>query len=340
MTNPKLTIKEIAEMAGVSPTAVSFVINGREGHVGKATRKKIKAVIKESGYHPNVASRRMRMNKTFNIALFYPSVASPFIDLFYTDIVNSLISQFSTHDYHLIHCPVETTETGYITPKIIEHRDIDGAILLQSISPDIFQDLDTLAIPYILVDWQDDAHEHICVSVDCELAISSAIHYLAKMGHRDIAFLGLDHVPYYFKRCLDGYQNTLKSLGLTYHPKFVHNTINDVESASKCIKQLIECNPAPTAVCCTSDMCAIYAMQAATSLGLTLPESLSFISIDNILLSQFVTPPLTTVDYSKEEIGLKTANMLLDMIGGTEVTSIAVSAKGIVERQSVKNLQI
>ena len=337
MSKTKLTIKEIAEMAGVSPTAVSFVINGREGHIGQATRAKIIALIEESGYYPDIASRRMRMKKTFNIALFYPETASPFTDLFYADIVNIMIKQFSANEYNLIHFPLESAEEGYRLPRILKRHDMDGAILLQDADKSIFQELNDRSIPFLLLDWQEEDQEHVSVSLGCDSAISECMRYLARMGHGGVAFFGSNKLPYYLSRCLSGYQSALNLLGRPLLPEWVHDSVYDVDSAIYCIRNLMNCKQTPTAVCCSSDMCAIFAMQAANILGIAIPDTLSFISIDNIQLSRFVRPQLTTANFHKKEIALLTANMLLRMINGEKVESATVSAKGIIERQSVRD---
>ena len=129
MAYKRLTIKEIASMAGVSPTAVSFVIHGREG-VSQDTKEKILSVIKENDYYPSAASQRMTLHKSFNIALIYPVIASPFTDLFYLEIVDGITGELTKNQYNVVLTPTELSQNSYELPYIIKRQDADGAIFM------------------------------------------------------------------------------------------------------------------------------------------------------------------------------------------------------------------
>ncbi len=333
----RLTIDDIAKLAGVSPTAVSFVLNGKDG-IGPATRDKVLGVIAATGFRPNASSRRLALKKSFNIALVYPSTASPFSDLYYYEIVRGLTEKFSEEDYNVVFASLKPTTTSNRLPRILLERDADGVILLQDIDPAILKDIDELKIPYVLIDLHvpDTVHTH--VSVDSEQSIYVAVKYLINHGHQDIAFCGSDFLPSYYLQCLTGYQKALSEDNLPIQAAWIQKSANDTESTIFCIRNILDCHKKPTAICCVGDIHAIDAMSEIQSRGLSVPEDISLISIDDILLSRYVNPPLTTVSYDKMNMGKTAAELLLAKISGNKVNSIIVNSDSIIERKSVKFL--
>jgi len=125
---------------------------------------------------------------------------------------------------------------------------------------------------------------------------------------------------------------------LPVYTEWIHNSVRDVESATVSLKKMMEMPSRPTAVCCINDMCAVYALKAASELGISIPDQLSFISIDDILISSYVHPELTTVSYDKIEIGKETARLLIRMLDGKVAESMVISSNTIMERRSVASI--
>jgi len=163
--------------------------------------------------------------------------------------------------------------------------------------------------------------------------------YLVGKGHTKIGFGGSDRVPSYFLRCFAGYQRALTEMALPLFADWILRGINDEESALTCLHSIVSGKNAISAICCMDDMCAIYAIEAAEKLGVTVPDELSFISIDDIVLSRYVKPKLTTVSYMKSDMGAKAAHMLLRKLRGEETQSVIVQSDKIIERDSVFDLK-
>jgi len=332
----RLTIDDIAKLAGVSPTAVSFVINGKDG-IGAATREKVNAVIEATGFRPNVTSRKLSFRKSFNIALIYPSSASPFSDLYYYEIARGLTEKFSEHEYNVVFASLNVTNSSHTElPKILKNRDADGAVLLQDMDLSILSDIDNLEIPYVLIDIHTNDFLHTHVSVDSEKSIYEAVKYLIKNGHKKIAFLGSDWLPSYYLQCLNGYQKALGEYNLPIHPSWIQKHANNQKGTEDCINTILECRERPTAICCMGDIYAIDAISIVKAMGLSVPKDMSFISIDDIILSRYIDPPLTTISYDKQLMGQIAAELLLGKIAGNFVESVIVESDTIIERMSVK----
>ena len=150
---------------------------------------------------------------------------------------------------------------------------------------------------------------------------------------------GSDVYPNYYLRCFAGYQNSLSDAGYPIYPGWISNRIYNKDLAFDFMKKTMTMAVKPTAICCMSDMCAIHAIQAAAMSGIRIPEDLSLVSIDDIMLSRYVYPSLTTISYNKNEIGKTAANLLLAKIAGNEPESILIKCDGIVERQSVADIK-
>lgn len=336
-TAKRMTIGDIAKIAGVSPTAVSFVINNHGG-IGKETREKIKAVIEATGFEPNMSSRRLSSHKSFNIALVYPATASPFSDFFYYEIARGLTERFSEEDYNVVFSRLPIGKEMQSLPNIIRRRDADGAVFFQDTDTAILSRMDETGIPYVLVDLHTPDKTHTHISVDSEQSIYTAVSYLISNGHTRIALLGSDWLYSYFVQCLAGYQRALEEYGLTIYPTWLQRGANNEQGTRECMNTILAAPVKPTAICCMGDIHAMTAINFAKTKGLQIPDELSFISIDDIILSQFIDPPLTTIGYDKRRMGLIAAELLLRKISGNDAESVIVDSTTVIERNSVKPL--
>jgi DNA-binding LacI/PurR family transcriptional regulator len=235
----------------------------------------------------------------------------------------------------MIFVPLHMNGSQCKIPDVINKQDADGAIILHDAPVSILERLDELTLPYVLLDWQGPTNNRKNVSLDCELPIHKAVMHLIEKGHKRIAFMGSDHLPHYYLRCFSAYQNALEEALLPIYPGWLQNSVSDVESASISLQKMMRMKTPPTAVCFMNDMCAVYALKAAATLGIKIPSQLSFISIDDITISSYVHPELTTVSYDKSEIGTQTAQLLVGMLNGEERESVVISSDVVVNRRSV-----
>jgi len=332
MAGGKATIKDIARRAMVSPTAVSMVLNGKKG-LSSATTAKILATIKEMDYHPNAASQRLVHRRSFNIAFIYPGHMSPFSDLFYSGVAEGLTEELTGSHFNVVFVPLPAKE-GKI-PDIINKQDADGAILLHDTPPFLLQRLVELGLPYLLLDWQSEANGHLNISLDCERSVHRAVMYLLHKGHKRIAFIGSESLPHYYLRCFTGYKDALDSAQLPIYTGWIHSGVSDVTTAAAALRKLQEMPEPASAICCMSDMCAIYALKAAAMLGIAVPRELSLIGIDDISVGPYTSPALTTISYNKKEIGKEAGRLLVRALGGESAESIVIGSDVIMERETV-----
>lgn len=333
----KMTIKEIAKLSGVSPTAVSFVLNGKNG-VSELTRQKVLSVIEMTNFVPNAASKRLTMKKSFNVALIYPVSASPFTDMFYCEIAAGLTEYLTENKYNVVFVPIKAPSLTEV-PDIIKIQDADGAIFLQGVDKLLLDKLDEMDFPYIFIDIHENDTKKIHVSLDSEKLVYEAARYFISHGHEKLAFLGSDWLPGYYIRCFNGYQKALGESGLGIMPGWIQTGANDEEGVYRCMERILSSPDMPTAVCCMSDMQAIQGIRYCQEKGFHVPEDLSFIGIDDIVLSRYTTPPLTTLTYDKPGMGKLAGELLLKKIDGEERNSHIITEFGVAERKSVMDLR-
>ena len=331
-----LTIKDIARMAGVSPTVVSFVINNRKG-VSPDTRGKVLRIIEQTGFTPSISSRRLIMKKSFNIGIIIEKGFSPFTNLFHFEIAQSLLERSRNYGYNLIFTDIPKTGPGIQLPGIIENKDTDGVIFLQDTPYLILQEIENRAIPCVVIDAHPGSEPYLMVKADYEQAAVVAMEYLVGQNHQDIALITSSYVPNFYTQIFSGYRRVLAQNGLAIQSGWIQTDATDERTAGACFDRIVQSGRLPTAVFCATDLFAVGAMQAAKAHGLKIPGDISFVGIDDIILSQYVEPALTTVRIDKTQMGGIAIDMIIQAISGIRPESVTVRSDQLIVRQSVLN---
>ena len=333
----KITINEIAKMAEVSPTAVSFVINKRKG-ISEKTRSKILKVINSVNYIPNRNSQRLSLKKSFNLCVVMNPKSSPFADFFYYDVTRGILEESANYDYNLILSYLKYHSNKVQIPDVIHYKDADGIIFLQDTPELVLSGTLARGIPFVLVDAQADNEKYTTINTDSERSAFTAVEYLVKMGHKNIGYIGSSYLPRYYIQTFSGFKKALKKYGLSVNPKWVFSRAHDEKSACIGMKKLLKSPHIPTAVFCTGDIYAISAIHYVQHLGYAVPKDISFIGMDDIILSTHITPKLTTIGYNTMDIGKLAVELLIKKINGEAVESCIVPSEKIIVRKSVAKI--
>ena len=324
-------------MAGVSPSAVSFVINGRPGVSGE-TRLKIKKIIEKTGFQPNVSASRLVFKRSFNIALDMHTVGNSLDDLFYVSILRGLLVQSKKYGYNIVFAEIDEVNGSAVLPNIIRNHDTDGIIFMQSPSAAVLAALGSLDIPFVAVDAHERDVPYTCVYVDYELASYASTSCLIENGHRKIAFISKGSVPHFYLQTFHGFCRALEKHEISIPPDWIQVTATDEASGYTCMENILSGKNIPTAVFCAVDSFAFGAMKCAQNHGYNVPEDISFSGVDNIFISDYFKPSLTTVLIDKEQIGALAMDLIVEKIAGREVQSVTVPSDKLVIRDSVKKI--
>ncbi|MDN3017464.1 LacI family DNA-binding transcriptional regulator [Paenibacillus sp. BSR1-1] len=319
-------LKDIAEHVGVSISTVSRVIqNDRTRNVNQETKTKIWDAVKELRYIPNQHARNLVTNnqdkrsvKTMKIGW----VANPKLaeyNPYYARIYSGISDTLYQNDYTLISISNDELENEALLLKLIHESGIEGLLLIDKIDDSLIEYIRQF-IPVVGLDFCYTDKNMAVVDYDRESAIKMVVEHLVQQGHQEIGFIGGGigdafenlHVERRFK----GFQYAMEKYGLAIRPEWVMNTLWGMENSYEKMNGLIKEQHfhLPTAMVCSSDLMAIAAMRAVIENDLKIPEDIAFFGVDNIEMAKYTSPPLSTVDIPKYEMGRMAAKTIMDLI--------------------------
>ena len=334
----KLTISDIAEMAQVSKTTVSFVINGRDG-ISEETRNRVLSVIKQTNYTPNVHTRRLTLKKSFTIYVVMQQQTTGLQNLFYMEITFGILRKSKEFGYSIVFASVLDERDEEILAEYIRNKDTDGIIFLQDAEPRILSIVEAAEIPCLVADsHMPDSVSYTQIKVDYFSAAYMATRHLVEKGHEKIAFIGMGSKPDYYVNTFGGYKKALEEANLIFLPDWIQADAGDEQSAYGCMESILRSTDVPTAVFCAGDIFAIGAMKCVKENGLSVPGDISFVGLDDIAVSSYVDPPLTTMSINEDSMGEMAMQVIYDMINKKRHKKVNHTPCQIVERASVRDL--
>ena len=331
MKNRKITNRDIAAAAGVSPTAVSFAMNGKEG-ISDSTRRLILETAKKLGY-AEVPGRR-----ALNIALLFRTGLNEFDQLFYSEMNTSLIAACRTLPYNLIMASVYHDGEEIRFSDVLRSGRTDGLLVFGDPDPEMLGAINALGLPFVILDSSRRSSNCSAVYVDYKEAAYMAACYLIDHGHRDIAYIGNNSVSVQDFTLLTfrGFQKATESRNIALSTNRIQLDINDEDTLRLAIDRALGGAARPTALFMCADYYAVHAIRYLHTKGIRVPEDISVISIDDIIISRFLTPSLTTVRINQDEIVRSGINLLVKQISGAPLESVVIDQFEIMERESVR----
>ncbi len=334
MAKQRVTIREIAAAAGVSTSAVSYVINGRKG-VSDETRQRVQDVIDRYGYQPNINSVRLVSRRSFNIRIAIQRGSSPFDDLFFYEIAQSVVERSARAGYNIVFSHIGSTQTDQSFVDSLHQSDADGIIFFLDVSSDLLFAARDAGVPAVVIDGHHADPSITQVRADYAIAAETATDHLISTGHREIALLGSNKVQGYFDQVFTGFRRALDRAGLKIPIGWVLSNVNDESDARTAIAHIVEKETLPEGIVCASDLTAVGTVQELKQRGVAVPNQVSIVGIDDILLSRYVEPALTTVKIDKKRMGEAAVELLLQLMDGDETASHVVRSDNLITRASV-----
>jgi LacI family transcriptional regulator len=332
------TIKDIAKKVGISVTTVSRALNGYND-VNENTRKKIIEAAKELNYTPNAVARTLVTKKSKTIGLIVSELnRSSSKDNFTFEVLCGINEYTAEADYDMILFSTDPKKQKNKTySQLCMERGVDGAIL-QGIRTDdpYLQEVLESDIPCVLVDIPIQSKTVGYVTTDNVLGAKTAVNHLIKLGHNHIGMVNGHEHAFVSKERLKGYQMALSESEIPYDETMVVNgEFFEKEGEEAAYRLLIE-HPEITALFCSSDLMAFGAIKAAQKLNLSVPRDLSVVGYDDIILSSYVHPRLTTIAQDKYLMGYKAAEMLISMLNGQDGHLCILETKLVIRDTTTK----
>lgn len=336
----KLTISDIAKLAGVSPATVSLVMNQRKG-ISDATRERVLSVIEETGFKPNAHTRRLTLKKSFTVSIVMRQRSCALFNFFCMELLMGMFHEARRLDYNINFSTVDASNDYSQILDAVSTGASDGAIFIQSYEPTVINTLKKDNFPFICVDSHLKQDGKVpCLDVDYYHAAYYATEYLISHGHRSIAFISSDDSSEYFMRNFTGYTDALKDYELVCRPEWIQKGADPEVPTPSCMDNLLNCKHRPTAVFCTGDMLAVEAINRIHKSGLRIPEDISVIGLDDLIVSEYLNPPLTTMTVDKTQMGIDAMNILYRIINNQPYEQFNMVGADIIERSSVRNLSL
>lgn len=330
------TIREVADMAGVSITAVSLYLNERPG-VSSQTRERIAQAVSKLGYIPKVGVRRSPANGKF-VGILMEKLPL-YSDNFYAEVLHSMQVEASQLGFHLVFGILDNTQSEL--PLMVMEQNIAGIIVLGG--GDITDEyIDRLAEEQqlVLLDNESWLNDFNCILGDNHRGSYLATRHLIEMGHQRIGIIKGPEKYKTLEERFHGYLAALADAHLPITQSFIQPSISHGVSRKGYLEmeQLLNLENPPTAVFATSDRAAFGAMDAIRDRGLRIPEDISIIGFDNAETSEHTNPPLTTVSFDKKAMGVLTVRRMQEIITGKSIEpcKAVISARLIVRGSTDK----
>jgi LacI family transcriptional regulator len=298
---PKVTIDDVAELAGVSIKTVSRVVN-QEPNVRETTRAKVEAAIAELNYQPNKAARNLASHHSHLIGLIYddPSYYEAPSAGYVIRMQQGALSACHASNYELlIHpCQYRKRDIGNEIKTLIEQVRPDGIVLAAPLSnmPKIVRAIEATGTPLVRVSPGTRNGKQLSVCTNDREISAEMTRYLASLGHKRIAFIaGHPSHKAVGNRYL-GYRDGLEQSGLKFSESLVAAGDNSIGSGEECALELLSQKNRPTAIFAANDDMAAGVIRVADRLGIKVPEELSVAGCDDISLARQIYPALTTIN--------------------------------------------
>ncbi|MEC3909268.1 LacI family DNA-binding transcriptional regulator [Sphingobium sp. CR2-8] len=333
---PKLTINDIASMAGVSKKTVSRVIN-RSPLLNQETRDKVEAIIRETGYVPNPQARALALGRNFLIGLIYDN---PNVQMILS-MQKGILEALHGTEFELVIRPVDRGSNLVMDDirSFVTRQRLFGVVILPPMSENdaLARMLDEEGCRYVRMGSAvlDDA-EHMVASNDRE-AVADAVRYLIAQGHRRIGLVAGPHGFRSAQERRDGFELALSEAGISLPRSLVADGQYTFETGLSASESLLDLSPRPTAIFASNDEMAAGVLYAARLRGIAVPEELSIIGFDDTPVTTRVWPPLTTVRWPIVAMGRAAALKLIGTaIGeGAEVNEPSMFSSTLIRRGSV-----
>lgn len=299
----------------MSIATVSRVINNR-GSVDPETAARVRAAINELGYVPNSTAKALVSGRSHILGIVVSDITNPF----FPDIIQAFEGAAIQHGYEIL-----TVSSHYDAGRMEQciyrliQRSVEGvAIITSEFDPVIIGKLTTLGVPTVFLDVGIVSRFVSNIRIDYEGGIRQAVSHLLQLGHRRIAFIS---GPEKLKSANIRKQAFLRSLHeASLSDDLIVEGNHAIDGGLEAMSTLVERRP--TAVLCSNDLTAIGAMRGIRRAGLSVPNDVSVVGFDDIQLSRFTDPPLTTVRLARAEIGVAAFQALVRTQNGNEFTGV------------------
>lgn len=326
--NPR--IFEVARSAGVSIATVSRVSNGT-APVGPRTAARVRAAMERLGYSPDALARGLAARRSHTLGLLITDILMPY----FPDIVRGAQEAAEAAGYVVLlgDASVHTASEDLLVKRLLERR-VDGLIVASSRTTDEYaRQLRSEDVPVVCINGPLGQFPH-AVQIDQRQGARLAVDHLAELGHRRIAHItGPTGVPTRAER-LAAFRAALRDRGIAYDPSLVATNVSTIDQSRSATAQLLALADPPTAIFAYNDRLAVGSYQAIRAAGLVIGRDVSVVGFDDIPMTEWLDPPLTSVRQPRRDMGRTAVDILLTALRGEAAPDLVVVQPTLVVRGS------
>lgn len=308
----RLSLKDVARMAGVAPSTVSFVLNGkaRQMRISDELAEKVKAVVKKTGYQPHSVAVNLRTGQSKTLGLMVESISGSF----FAALARVIESEADRFGYNIVYCSTENNaQKGSELIRMLNRQQVDGFLITPAAGME--KDIEQLLAhkrPVVLMDSYFPDITVPYVLIDNYGGVRQGMKHLLGKGYKKIGFITVDMELVQIQQRLNGYKDALKEQGIPLRNKQIlkisYNSPR--EEAVKIIQEFIKANKGMDALFFATNYLGILGLESIAGLGLKMPDDIAMICFDDHDIFRLYPPGITVVQQPVEEIA-KTAISLL-----------------------------
>jgi len=318
-------------MAGVSITTVSHIVNETRA-VAPHTREKVLRAMRELKFHRNAYGRRLARGHSDSYGLIISDVENPF----FPELIKSFEDFVTERGCDILLCATnyDPERARKTVARMIENKVLGVAVMTAQIGVELIAEMTDADIPVFRVDAAEPPGRCLSnVHVDYSVGATEAVTHLKALGHRDIAYIAGPRTRTSAVMCHQAFSDALRSLRLP-RPRTVEVN-NDMDGGAAAARTLLDGPELPTAIICCNDLAALGAMRALHEAGVSVPNDVSILGVDDIAFARYATPALTTVRVPRDRLGRLAFEGLERMVRSKRRTGSQYSLEtALVIRQS------
>ena len=332
------TMAQVANKAGVSKATVSRVMND-SNLVQEQTRQKVLEAMKDLNYRPNMIARNLRKQKTKMLGIILPDISNPFYSKVLTGIEN--VACDAGYEIVLMNTNYNEEREARNFQTLMERRAEGVLFMCHHLDEKKIQWLKKYSLPFVLISRNVEDDQIPYVNIDNFKGGYDATRHLISLGHKKI---GLISGPFSDESSsldrIAGYMKALDQADIKFKEDYLREGDFTFRTSQRLVKELLSLPEPPTAIFAVSDETAIGAIKGAKELGISVPQDLSIVGFDNLELSYFYNPALTTIAQPMTQMGKRSTEILLNIIENKKVDEFQVILPHkLIERDSTAEIR-
>jgi LacI family transcriptional regulator len=331
-----VSLRDVARLAGVSPSTASRVVSGSDHPVSAESRARVLEAAQRLSFHPNRVARALATARTQTIGVIVHDTADPY----FAQIIRGLEDVVGEHDHALFVASSDRDpETELACIRAFQSHQVDAIVLAASgiDQPEHITDVARLLDLFInrggsVVSLSENPYPSPGIRIDNHGVTAMATQHLIDLGHQRISFLAGPHELFVSKVRLDGYRSALSWAGIPFDPNLIFDGYFTLQGGREASRQVVAVGDV-TGIVAANDLAAVGALRGLAEQGVGVPDDISVIGINDITLTEYAPVPLTTVHVDLTELGRKGAHLVMTLLSGGKPES-ALMPHWLIPRQS------